>query len=166
MLIGGVAPWRHSVGWRCPSPGWCPRRLASSRWSDAFGCGLRSPLTIRGLHPSACPRHSTACPHSAPKAVFGRALHHQDYLSASAYRCPINQVRDNQHSAGLSHGSSLCSCALLRSPPLRDSLLIGGVAAWRCIVGWCVATPIHHAPPLRSKSGVWSCFAPPRLFIG
>ena len=63
-------------------------------------------------------------------------------------------MRDNQHYAGLSHGSSLCSCALLRSPPLRGSLLIGGVASWR-----------HFVPPLRSKSGVWSCFAPPRLSI-
>ena len=86
LLIGGVAPWRHSVGWRCPSPGRCPQRLAPSRWSDAFGFSLRSPLTVRGQLPFACPRHPTACPHSAPKAVFGRATHHQDYLSAGALK--------------------------------------------------------------------------------
>ena len=79
LLIGEVAPWRHSVGWRCPSPGRCPQKVASSRWSDAFGVGLRSPLTFRGQLPFACPRHSPTCPHSAPKEVFGRASPHQDY---------------------------------------------------------------------------------------
>ena len=29
-----------------------------------------------------------------------------------------------------------------------------------------VPSPLPFAPPLRSKSGVWSGFAPPRLFIG
>ena len=30
----------------------------------------------------------------------------------------------------------------------------------------CVLSPLRYAPPLRSKSGVWSGSAPPRLFIG
>lgn len=66
LLIGGVATWRHSVGWRCPSPGRCPQKVAPSRLSDAFGGGLCPPLTFRGQLPCACPRHSPTCPHSAP----------------------------------------------------------------------------------------------------
>lgn len=84
LLIGGVATWRHYVGWRCPSSGRCPRKVVSSRWSDTFGRQYPGSLTIRGLLPFACSRHSPTCPHSAPKAVFGRATHHQDYLSATA----------------------------------------------------------------------------------
>ena len=66
LLIGGVAPWRHSVGWRCPSPGRCPRKVASSHRSDAFGRQYTGSLTIRGHLPFACSRHSPTCPHSAP----------------------------------------------------------------------------------------------------
>ena len=84
LLIGEVATWRCSAGWRCPLSVRCPQKVAFSRWSSAFGCGLRSPLTFRGLLTSASSRLSAARPHSAPKAVFGRALHHQDYSSAGA----------------------------------------------------------------------------------
>ena len=129
LLIGGVATWRHSVGWRCPSPGRCPRKVASSRWSDAFGVGLRSPLTFRGPLPFACPRHSPACPHSAPKEVFGRASPHQDYLSASAYRCP-----DKEHVTIIKArhcGARWCPraspCGTARSPEFLLSLLRGAI---------------------------------------
>ena len=129
LLIGGVATWRYSVGWRCPSSGGCPRKVVSSRWSDTFGYGLRPPLTFRGLHPSACPRHSTACPHSAPKAVFGRATHHQDYLSASAYRCPdkepVTIIKAQRCGARWCPRASPCGTA--RSPEFLLLLLRGAI---------------------------------------
>ena len=140
LLIGGVAPWRCSESWRCPSSGWCPQKVAFSLWSCAFGFGLRPPLTFRGLHPSACPRLSPSRPHSAPKAVFGRASPHQDYSSATArnwrYVCAVT-LRGALASSGFA--LRVCATPRIFAPPAPWGYQWGKITGGydKCtLIGW------------------------------
>lgn len=69
----------HSAPWRWSST--LPRLqvVAPSRWSDAFGCALRLPLTSRRRSRFAPTRHSATCPPASaarPPRGFGGCLPH------------------------------------------------------------------------------------------
>ena len=175
--------------------------------------------------------------------MFGRATHHQAFLSAGAYRCPVIRARRSPHFGGSlrSRGLPLAPGAgspfgrvapsLPFSPP-HSALPVATLPAPSCgapvatlslrssprAVEWFVCrrgrsvavlrgvavpvfgavpphgrvlplvvrfraratlaphlsgdpslrvpSPLPYAPPLRSIIGVWSCYAPPSVFIG